>query len=198
MSLEIITSTNLESYLDIIADFRIKYFKEFPYLYEGTIDYEKHYLQGFAKDPKSILILIKFENRVIAVSTALPLMSEADILDDTSARFKEAGYQPEDFFYYSEVLIAPDFRKEGLLRKIYAIREKWARSFGFNQLTLATVIREKTHPLRPSGYVEIESIWKHFGFQKTSIEIDYKWPTIFPDGSVKEVNNKMVFWHKAL
>jgi len=74
-SLEIIKPDRLSFYLKEIASFRIKYFREYPYLYEGTFDYEKKYIAGFTKDPKALLAIIKKDNEIIAVSTALPLVN---------------------------------------------------------------------------------------------------------------------------
>ena len=38
---------NLESYLEDLAQLRIKVFRAFPYLYDGSIDYEMSYLETY-------------------------------------------------------------------------------------------------------------------------------------------------------
>ena len=59
METEIIRGDKIKNYLDELGNFRISIFKEYPYLYDGNLDYERKYLSRYSKTSDSILLLIK-------------------------------------------------------------------------------------------------------------------------------------------
>ncbi len=186
-------------YLDIIANFRIEYFKQYPYLYKGNLEYERNYLSEFIVNKESLIILVKNEERdIIAVSTSLPLTSEADILNNASEVFKEFNQLPQDYFYFSEVIIDNCHQGAGLLRYIYSEQEKYARNLGYFKVCIATVIRDSNDPRRPTKYYDQDKVWKQRGFSKTKMSFKHCWPTIMPDGSVSNFLNSMIFWIKDI
>ena len=40
---------DLNNYIDNIARLRIEVFRDFPYLYDGTMEYERNYLQTYSR-----------------------------------------------------------------------------------------------------------------------------------------------------
>lgn len=182
-----------------VAQFRIKYFRDYPYLYEGNIAEEEKYLKGFCEDSKSLLLLIKDSSgETIAVSTSLPLISNSTILAGVPELFESKGLSPEVFFYYGEVIISLNYRSLGLTRKIFSIQEEYGKSLGLSSISLSTVFRESSDPRRPENYTKHNLIWFKMGFKKTDIRIDYEWPTIQANGEVKNIKNPMVFFIKEI
>ena len=45
---EVLVGTEIEDWLDRVAQLRIEIFSSYPYLYEGDMDYERHYLRNYA------------------------------------------------------------------------------------------------------------------------------------------------------
>ncbi len=197
--LEAIEHQNLNQYLDEISYFRIKYFKEFPYLYEGNYDYEKHYLNGFFVDEKSLLLVIKNKDgQLVAVSTSLPLVSKSDITDGAPELFNKKGLNPKEFFYYGEVIIKPEFRGIGLSSKIFEIQEKYAKTNGYRSIALSTVVRSETDQRKPFNHTPHDKIWTKLGFKKANITTKYNWPTIQGNGQVIDETNIMSYWIKDI
>jgi len=58
MSLEarVLTGAALEARLDEVARLRIAVFRDWPYLYEGSMDYERSYLSTYRTSPGAILV----------------------------------------------------------------------------------------------------------------------------------------------
>lgn len=198
-TVESFSGNSILEHIHEVADFRIKYFKDFPYLYEGNLKYEEDYLRGYAADEKSILVKVHDEaGNLSAVSTALPLITPSDILTDAPKMFSEIGYSPEEFFYYGEIILDYKSRGKGLSRQIFDIQDNYARNYGFSKVAIATVVREENDPRKPSDYLSSDPVWKNLGFEKTPILFEYHWPTIHADGTVKDIQNPMIYWIKSL
>lgn len=185
-------------HVDALASLRISGFRAFPYLYEGSVAYEKAYLAGYLQDPRAMIIRVLDGDRLVAAATACPLATCADVVADAPRLFAAAGHDPKTFYYYAEILVEPAYRGRGIAQAIYAERERHARAFGYAYLCLAVVVRAPDHPLKPKNYVSPERIWIRDGFVPTDIEFAYHWPTIQADGRVVEQDNPMRFWMKRL
>lgn len=185
---------DISPHVDAIARFRISGFRSFPYLYEGSPEYEKEYLACYEREPDALLVCAYADGVLCGVATSLPLCSGSDIVAGAESLFRTHGRRPESFYYYAEIIVDPVMRGHGIARKIYAVRERHAHSLGLPNLCLAVVQREENHPLRPKTYVSPERIWKREGFVRTDMTFTYEWPTIQPDGNVAEENHLMRFW----
>ena len=112
-------------FLDDLARLRIAVFAEWPYLYEGTLEYEQHYLRKFFKTKGSILVLARDGQRVVGASTGLPLLRESAAL---KRPFVQAGYDLRRIFYFSESILLPEYRGRGIGVRFFEHREAWARA----------------------------------------------------------------------
>ena len=67
----------VEPWLDELADLRIRIFRDYPYLYDGSVEYERDYLDRYARSKQSVVVLAMEYNRLIGAATGLPL-NDAD------------------------------------------------------------------------------------------------------------------------
>ena len=56
--------------LDDLARLRITVFREWPYLYEGSLDYEQRYLRDFLDIPQAALIIARDGDEIVGAATA--------------------------------------------------------------------------------------------------------------------------------
>ncbi|RYZ75995.1 MAG: GNAT family N-acetyltransferase, partial [Proteobacteria bacterium] len=111
----------MEPFVRDVAAFRLKYFKDFPYLYHGTDVYEAAYLQHFCQNPKAILVRVLGDSgELVGISTGLPLVTTSGIGDE--ALFTAAGHDPSTYFYYGEVILDHEFRGFGITKTVYALQ----------------------------------------------------------------------------
>ena len=67
-----------EPFIHELARLRIEVFREFPYLYDGSADYEQTYLRTYLDVPESVIVIAFDGDRVIGASTGLPMSVETD------------------------------------------------------------------------------------------------------------------------
>ncbi len=149
-------------YLADLAHLRITVFREFPYLYDGSEEYEARYLQTYVNSPASIAVLVLDGGRVIGVSTGLPMVDEEA---EFQQPFLQQGYDPRTLFYCAESVLLPEYRGRGLYKAFFLGRENHARQLGgFIHTTFCGVQRPAEHPLRPADYTPLDAVWRHFGY----------------------------------
>lgn len=184
----------LARYLRDLARLRIEVFRDFPYLYDGTLEYEQNYLQTYAKCRDSIVILALDEGRVVGASTGLPLENETE---EFKAPFIAKGLAPERIFYCGESVLLKSHRGRGIYSHFFNGREGHARELGrFDTICFCCVQRSENHPLRPGDYQPLDAIWGRFGYEKhPELFAEYVWKDLDEE---QESAKEMVFWLKPL
>ena len=138
----------LERYIPELARLRIEVFHDFPYLYDGTYEYEEKYLQTYINCPESVIVMAFDGDKVVGASTAIPMKYETDELKKP---FIEHGYNLDEVFYCSESVLNKDYRGLGIGVRFFEEREAHARELGgFKHICFCCVERPADHP-RTSG-----------------------------------------------
>lgn len=193
LSIARVRGREIEPYLDALAELRIEVFREFPYLYEGSLDYEQRYLRSYAEDERSVVVIARRGEQPVGASTALPLVSHGEGLAPVLAR---AGHAPESVYYFGESVLRASERGQGIGHRFFDEREAAARGFGFKLACFCAVERSPEHPARPASYVPHDAFWTRRGFSKRSdITTTFSWRDI---GQREESQKRMVFWLKEL
>jgi hypothetical protein len=184
----------LESHLKDLAQLRIEVFRAFPYLYDGSLDYEMSYLETYTACPESIVVLVLDGDLVVGATTGLPLDAETP---EFQKPFMDAGYDPSRIFYCAESVLLPAYRGKGVYPKFFEEREGHARSMArFDSCAFCCVERPENHPLRPEDYVPLDRIWSRFGYEKhPELRTSYSWKDV---DETQESDKPMVFWLKSL
>jgi len=171
------TGTTYNQYITDLAALRIKVFREFPYLYEGSMAYEHHYLQAYNAAPDAIVVIAFDGDRVIGASTGMPMEHETE---NVKQPWSDRGYSLQEIFYFGESVLLPEYRRQGIGVAFFHHREKWAASFDrFRILTFCAVVRPDNHPLKPNNYKPLDTFWNNRGFTKTKdIVCLMKWQDI--------------------
>ncbi len=190
---ELLRGSEIEAQLDALAALRIEVFREWPYLYQGSAEYEKKYLATYLRCPRSLAILIWDGAQCVGASTALPL---ADAESAAQAPFAEQGYAVEPIDYFGESVILRSHRGRGLGVRFFELREAHAREQGLSICAFCAVDRPADHPARPPDYVPNDAFWMRRGYRKAPhIRASYSWPDI---GEREPTEKTMTFWMKYL
>ena len=184
----------LRAFLPDLARLRIEVFRDFPYLYDGTVEYEEKYLETYTDCPESIVVLVLDGEKAVGATTGLPMDAETE---EFRKPFVEAGHDPARIFYCAESVLLPAYRGRGVYPKFFAEREGHARALGrFDLCTFCCVQRPEDHPLRPADYVPLDRIWSKFGYVKhPELTTTYDWKDV---DTAEETAKPMVFWLKSL
>ena len=177
-----------------LAELRIAVFRDFPYLYEGSIAYEESYLQTYVSAERALLHAVYDGAHMIGATTCIPLSDETE---EVQAPFLAAGFEPSEIFYFGESILAPAYRGLGLGHRFFDVREAHAARFGqYRRLCFCAVERPADHPLRPAAYRPLDDFWQKRGYRKEPLlTTEFSWPDL---GSETSTPKKMIFWTKSL
>lgn len=184
----------IEPYIPDLAKLRMQVFKEFPYLYDGTADYEEEYLQVYANSPRSLVVLAKEGNRIVGATTCIPLADESKAFRKP---FQDQNYPINQIFYFGESIILAECRGRGTGKAFFNFREEHARAQipDLRFTSFCAVNRPADHPLRPKEYRPLDEFWQRMGYQKeNSLMVHYPWKDI---DQAAETTKSMTFWLKS-
>lgn len=177
-----------------LAYLRMTVFYEFPYLYDGNLEYETEYLKTYAQSKQAVVIGVWHANQLIGASTCIPLIDESD---EIKQPFLDQKIALESVMYFGESIVLKPFRGLGIGRIFFEKREAVAQSIaGITTCYFCAVDREADHPLRPNDYLPNDVFWTKLGYQK---QVDLACYMNWKDRGVEqETEKKMVFWMKKL
>lgn len=183
----------LWSALGPLAELRIRVFREFPYLYEGSLAYEEGYLEHYARSPRSRVVLVWDGDRVVGASTVIPL---ADAQADVQEPFTRAGIDLSGIDYFGESVLLREYRGRGFGVRFFELREAHALDHGLGVCAFCAVERPADHPLRPKDYVPNDAFWAKRGYEKVpELRTTLSWLDL---GEMEQTAKPMTFWLKRL
>lgn len=179
--------------IEALAQLRIRVFRDWPYLYEGSLAYEAKYLSAFAASDGAVLVAAYDGDALVGASTGLPMAHEHA---DFSAPLAEAGYDTDTVFYCAESVLLPECRGRGAYRAFFERREAHARALGFRTAVFCGVLRPDDHPARPENHAPLDPIWRRFGYRELDGAVArYSWTDV---GETEETAKPMQYWIKEL
>jgi GNAT superfamily N-acetyltransferase len=189
----IMTGGAVAPWVDAVAGLRIAVFRDWPYLYEGDMVYERDYLAAYAASPRSVFVLAFDNDEVVGASTGIPL---AD--DDAAFRapFEARGIDPRRVFYCGESVLLPEYRGRGLGHAFFDAREAHARTLGgFDWTAFCAVDRAPDDPRRPPGQRGNEAFWRGRGYAR---QPGMTMRLVWKEAGVGEVAHALTFWLRPL
>ncbi len=177
-----------------LAKLRIAVFQAWPYLYEGSFQYEKEYLQTYADSPRSFLFTAFDGTEMVGATTCIPLEDETV---EVQAPFLKAGRDTASIFYFGESILLPQYRGHGIGHRFFNEREAHARSFGsFKSTCFCGVVRPADHPARPADFKPLDAFWMKRGYQpKPELQSQFVWLDI---GETNQTAKTMMYWMREL
>jgi GNAT superfamily N-acetyltransferase len=184
----------IESVFDDLAALRIAVFRDYPYLYEGTVDYEKQYLTTYAASERAFLFAVYDGAKMVGATTCIPL---ADETTEVRKPFENSEFSVGEVFYFGESILLSQYRGMGLGHRFFDEREAHARSFGTFKFTcFCSVDRGENHIAKPKNYRPNDIFWLKRGYAKdTSLQSQMEWPDI---GESESSSKTMTFWIRRL
>ncbi len=191
MSLEIETLAGdaFEAALPDIARLRIAVFRDWPYLYDGTEDYETWYLRKLREADGHVVVICRDGERIVGAATGAPLASQHA---EFAEPFRARGEDPADWFYCAESVLLPAYRGRGIGHAFFDRREDHARALGLMNATFCGVVRPEDHPKRPADYRPLDGFWRKRGYAPMpGVTTEFPWKDI---GEPAETAKIMQFW----
>ena len=190
---EPLTGARLQAHLGDVARLRIEVFRDYPYLYDGDLEYERRYLAAFAAAENAVIVGAFDGATVVGASTAAPLQAQ---MAEITAPFRRRGDDLSSIFYFGESVLQRGYRGHGIGVRFFEEREAQARRCGATATAFCAVVRPKDHPLRPAGYEPLDAFWTRRGYRpEAGLICEISWKEI---GEAEESPKPMQFWMKRL
>lgn len=180
----------MHPWLDVLGDLRIRVFREFPYLYDGTLEYEREYLKRYMTARDALVVMVTDgHGDAVGATTCLPLAEECE---EFQQPFIQSGADIGKIFYFGESLLLPDWRGRGIGKLFFDHRESHAHQLGYETTTFCAVDRPENHPLRPMHYRPLDAFWASRGYVKqVGMQARFAWREV---GKEEESDQTLTFW----
>ena len=193
LSIEALAGDAALPFFPDVAALRIEVFCEYPYLYQGTREYEARYLSSYAQSARSVIVIARDGDQVVGASTAMPLTEHSENVAPALGR---RGPRSRRVYYLGESVLRRAYRRQGIGHAFFDHREAAARAHGFSVAAFCAVVRPDEHPRKPADYVPHDGFWTKRGYVKRpDIVATFSWRDV---GDVEETDKPMVFWLKEL
>jgi GNAT superfamily N-acetyltransferase len=187
--LETRVGNDIAPYLMALAALRIEVFREYPYLYDGTLEYEQQYLRTYAASDHALFVLALLGEQVIGCATAVPLLAESEGITSGFARH---GFEAAKVLYFGESVLRAEYRGQGLGHKFFDAREAHARNLGLTMCAFCAVDRSPDDARRPQAYRPLHAFWQARGYrQHESLHAVIDWREV---GELEARAHRLSFW----
>lgn len=192
ITVHILTGDEVNAALDELAQLRIAVFRDWPYLYEGDLDYEREYLKNYRSEG-AIIVAAYDGKRMVGAATGTPMEDHAD---DFGAAFAHRAEPLNRIFYCAESILLPPYRGRGIGHAFFDSREAHARALGRRYSAFCSVSRPDDHPARPADYRPLDDFWRKRGYAPLpQVVAEFPWKDI---GESESSKKPMQFWMKEL
>ena len=193
LSFRTLTGADLEAALDDLARLRITVFRDWPYLYDGDLDYERGYMASYRDNPGAILVGAFDGPRLVGAATGSTLTDHAE---DFAAALDGHGLDPARCFYCAESVLLSAYRGQGAGHAFFDRREDFARAQGHGHSLFCAVTRPSDHPARPAAYQPLDPFWRKRGYAPLPGAVaQFGWRDV---GDTEETRKPLQVWIRAL
>lgn len=188
------TGKEIASVSDDFAQLRIAVFREFPYLYEGSLEYEKNYAQTYSNSEKAFLFGVYDGNQMVGATTCIPLRDETE---EVQLPFKSAGIEIDQIFYFGESILLPGYRGFGIGHRFFDKRESHVKNLKeYHTTCFCAVNRPDDHLLKPMDYRSNDSFWIKRGYKKNpDLTCRMSWMDL---EETEPSDKELTFWTKKI
>tara|TARA_R110002124_G_scaffold85382_1_gene221586 strand:- start:8722 stop:9303 length:582 start_codon:yes stop_codon:yes gene_type:complete len=193
MRVRALTGAALDRSLDDVAALRITVFRDWPYLYDGDLAYERAYLQPYRNNDRAVVAGAFDRARLVGAATGTPMEDHAD---EFASGFAGTGLDLSDIFYCAESVLLPEYRGRGVGHRFFDIREAQARALGRSHVAFCAVVRPADHPLRPTTHRPLDPFWRARGYDPLpGVRARFAWKDV---DQPEETLKPLQFWIRKL
>ena len=188
-----LTGEGVNKALEDLAQLRITVFRDWPYLYDGDVDYERRYMASYRDNPDAILVAAFDQERIVGASTGTPMEDHAS---DFADAFAGTGIPLDQIFYCAESVLLSSHRGQGAGHAFFDAREAHAKKLGRKYSAFCAVQRSADHPLRPDSYRALDVFWQKRGYDLLEgVTASFAWKDI---DEPRQTRKSLQFWMKHL
>lgn len=193
LTYRILRGADVADRLDDLARLRITVFRDWPYLYDGDLAYERDYMASYIDNPLAVLVAAFDGDRMVGAATGSPLTAHAE---DFASAFEGSDLPQDQVFYCAESVLLAGYRGHGAGHAFFDAREGHAREIGLRYSAFCSVIRPDDHPLRPAGARDLHPFWRKRGYAPLpGVIATFNWKDV---GESAKTDKRLQFWARDL
>jgi phytanoyl-CoA hydroxylase len=193
--IELFSGDSFKEYIPFIARMRCEAYREYPYLYEGTLAQEEAYLTWLSRLKHTGIAIAFFNNTPIGFLSGTSLLDFDEHFSGAAALFNKEGLDAATYYYFTDVIIEPEHQGNGLSKKLFDLFESHSHLLGYTNACFVTEAHER-HPLKPTDYRDLSPLWTRFGYKKSSMYSVISWDTIGVGGLSTQQEHQLQYWIK--
>ncbi len=195
ISYKSITGQQINDWIIPLAELRIHIFKDWPYLYLGSLEYERKYLARYAQAEKSFITMAFDGDKLIGATSCIWLPQESDA--EIKKAFTDRKLDLNKIVYFGESILFSEYRGHGIGSQFMQHREDFAQhACQADYAAFCSVVRPLDHPLKPESYQPLDNFWAKRGFEKQQgMFCKMTWPDI---NESHESEKTLQFWMKKI
>ncbi len=183
----------ISRHIDDIAALRIAVFHDWPYLYDGTLDFERQYVATYRDHPGALLVGAFDGGRLVGASTSTPLEDQSP---EFAAPFAALGLAPEQVLWGPESALLAPYRGQGIGHRFFDLREAHARALGRSHVAFASILRSEDDPRRPPSARTNDAFWRGRDYAPLPGALaEFEWQDV---GDLVETKKPLQIWMHAL
>lgn len=165
-------------------------YAEYPYLYDGTADDYVYYLNLYGQSPNTVICLGFDGDEAVGLATGIPMSENRP---HYRAPFEQRGDDLDALFYIGELVLLPQYRREGIGMAMYNEIVKFARDDGrYKTLCFAQIDESTVQAEAPEGYQPIDPVCIKLGYVRhPELNFIARWKNI---GGTENVPHHMIYW----
>ncbi len=193
VKIEVLKGNEVIPYLRRLAELRIVFYRDYPYLYEGNLTEEENYLSLYADSKNSLLVVAKEGSKMIGAITGLPLLESQE---ENRELFMHKLSTAEHIFHVGELVLLPEYRNADIQKRLYRQFEKSVMELaGYDAISVCEIERPSYDSKESNESFFVESLWENNGFVKQPhLHNYYRWKEV---GDMKNTDHLMVYWIKS-
>ena len=193
LAFDSLTGADISPVLADVAALRLAVFRDWPYLYDGDMEYERGYLSAYVTSPGAVIVTARAGTRIVGAATGTPMEDHAA---DFAAAFAGTGLALEDIFYCAESVLLAEWRGHGAGHRFFDLREAHARALGRRHVAFCAVMRPEGHLLRPRDYRPLDGFWRARGYAPLpGVVAHFSWRDM---GEEQESAKPLQFWIREI
>ena len=194
ISIEVLKGPEVIPYLQKVAQLRIEFYRNYPYLYEGNLTDEETYLSMYAKSKDSLLVIAKNGDDVVGAVTGIPML---ETKKENKWLYTQKQTPDEHIFYLGELVLSQDYQNSTLQEMLYLQLENAVKGLEkYSILAVCEIERSPEDTKKPVSAFSSEVLWAGRGFIKQpELYTTNAWKDV---GDLEKSDHHLFFWYKAL